>query len=394
MKRPCFALTMLLGSLAGSLAAVGAAHGQSELEPAPSGSGYEHACPYAPGESSGSVGLCEDEDTRWQTHQIEERFDYLRNYDEEGLDEQSQREPTPAEAPAPVAHEEVPAQVEEVPAAIEEVPAYEPEVPAVVEEVPSYEQEVPAQQEEVPAAVETVPAPATEIAPDYGYRSGYDGEYDEEVYRPETATEKIEPYSSEYTVPAELVSEPEIDPYWTHKHDEILNDQPETTTVEQDWAKDSLENIESWLDRLNSGAKLEGQVEESTEPAVETQSEEVVNENPTPAVEEKSAEQPAQNADPVYGAHLWDDCDLGHKGLRNCDKPLPEVTNYGVETTEVRNESFNIIEHRALLLSVAHTLHEAGVALQTASQNLSRIATEEIQPESTNDENYGDEYND
>ena len=47
MKRPCFALTLLLASLAGSLLATGSARCQSGLDPAPDAAWHGEACPLA-----------------------------------------------------------------------------------------------------------------------------------------------------------------------------------------------------------------------------------------------------------------------------------------------------------------------------------------------------------
>src|SRR4051812_22412248 len=114
MKRPCFALTLLLASLAGSLLAVGPAKCQTGPDPAPEGAWHGEACPLAPSESSGSLGLAHDEDARWQSHLSDEQHYEYGGYTQ------------PSEAVQSTES-----------AVINSAPAIEAEVPAVVETSPT-----------------------------------------------------------------------------------------------------------------------------------------------------------------------------------------------------------------------------------------------------------------
>lgn len=403
MKRPCFALTLLLASLAGSLLAVGSAKCQSELDPAPNANWHGEACPLAPTESSGSLGLAHDEDARWQAHESQENLEYLRNYDE----------PTPAEVTTP---ESTPAQVE-VPQVQAETPVETPiEIPA----------EAPIASE--PAASE--PARTTETVPDYSYRNDYDREYDYEFNRPATsptpvevapvvedAAVELDPYWTENRLPADVSSdlyqygteeqtvtpEADLDPYWTQEVPsevaseippatpsefpaEISNNvveeldpywtkgnepatvteqsvQPETATVDPEWAKDSVESVEAWIEKLN-------RIDEPAQPQTEAPA------TPVEPQAEPAVEKPIDNTDSTYGAHLWDDCELGHKNRRNCEYPFPHVSNYSADPVPLQVHVVTPAEQREWLLNVARSLNDVGVAFQTASQTIVRIADE------------------
>lgn len=343
MKRPCFALTLLLASLAGSLLAIDSARSQS---------------------------ICHDEDARWQAHQAEEAdYGYRSDYDS-GYDNEVYRaaESTDVIQATP-----------ETGSTTEELDSYSLQngIPEVSEEVDSYS----AQQETGPQVQDI------------------DSYWTQDT---NIATEEVDPYwtqdnnslQEETDRSADAVTSSEEDGSWNETKNDASqateeeffeNPSPgETAHVDPQWAKDAVESVEAWIEKLNPLHDSEAAVEPQVETNIESPAQEHV-ETPVdasaeqaPVAEDVATEKPADNADPTYGAHLWDDCDLGTKAHWNCDRGMPVASNYGDESATSQDHASTLVEHRTLLLLMARSLNDAGLALQTASQSIARFAEEGV----------------